>query len=194
IPVCTKSTGNKDGACALITSREKTASAPGCSQWVFGNRDAKGYYRVEYTPANLEKIASVAEQNLNVPERIALVEDTWAMTRAGKTSLADFLKVSEQLRAEENLHVIDALSSHLSYVEDSLITPEQRASFDKFLRGQFEAAARRVGWQPSKTDTDEQKAVRASVLGILGDADDANAIATARKLVAQYMNDPASVD
>src|SRR6185312_13665412 len=55
-------------------------------------------------------------------------------------------------------------------------------------------AARGVGWQPSKTDTDEQKAVRASVLGILGDADDANAIATARKLVAQYMNDPASVD
>jgi puromycin-sensitive aminopeptidase len=194
IPVCTKSGGSKEAACALITSREQSASAPACTDWVFGNRDAKGYYRVEYTPSNLEKIGAVAEQQLNVPERIALIEDTWAMARAGKTSLPDFLKVSQQLGAEENLHVIDALSSHLSYVEDSLISSEQRAKFDAFVRDQFGAAARRVGWESTKTDTDEQKALRASLLEILGDADDPNAIATARKLVIQYMNDPASVD
>ena len=194
IPVCTKSGGSKGAACALITAREQTASAQACSDWVFGNRDAKGYYRVEYTASNLEKIGSFAEQQLNVPERIAFVEDSWAMTRAGKTSLADFLKVSEQLRAEENLHVIDALSNQLGYVEDSLISPQQRAQFDEFVRKQFEAPARRVGWDSTKTDTDEQKALRASLLEILGDAHDPNAIATARKLVTQYVSDPASVD
>ncbi len=194
IPVCTKSSGRNEGACALITAREQTTSAPACSDWVFGNRDAKGYYRVEYTPSNLEKIGSVAEQQLNVPERIAFVEDTWAMARAGKTSLADFLKVSHQLRSEQNLHVVDALGSHLDYVADSLITPQDRAKFDQFVRDQFGAAARRVGWETNKTDTDEQKALRASLLEILGDAGDPNAIATARKLVTQYMSDPASVD
>src|SRR5581483_1899294 len=64
IPVCTKSSGKKQGACALITAREQTSSAQGCSDWVFGNRDAKGYYRVEYTPSNLEQIGSIAEQQL----------------------------------------------------------------------------------------------------------------------------------
>jgi len=194
LPVCTKSSGNKQGLCALITAREQTASAPARSDWVFGNRDAKGYYRVAYTPANLEKISAGAEQQLNVPERIAFVEDTWAMTLAGKTSLADFLKLSHQLRSEANLHVIEALSSHLDYVADSRITPEDRAKFNQFVRDQFGAAAQGVGWEPTKTDTDEQKALRASLLEILGDADDRDAIATARKLVTQYMSDPASVD
>lgn len=194
IPVCTNSGAGKNGACTLITAREQTASAPACSDWVFGNRDAKGYYRAEYAPSNLEKIGAAAEQQLNVPERIALVEDAWAMTLAGKTSLADFLKVSQQLRSEENLHVIDALSSHLDYVEDSMMTPEQRAKFDQFVRDQFAAPARQVGWESTKTDSDERKALRASLLEILGDANDPTVIAAARKLVTQYMSDPVSVD
>lgn len=194
IPVCTKSGTNNYAACTLMTAPTQTTTAPGCADWVFGNRDAKGYYRVAYPTSELDQIAGAAEQQLNVPERIALLEDTWAMTRSGNSSLSDFLSLSRDLRHEQNLHVIDALSSHLSYMEDSLIPSEQRATYDQFVRSQFEAAAREVGWQPRTSDSDEQKALRASLLEIMGDAGDPQAIAAARKLVNDYMNDPASVD
>src|SRR5947209_6351205 len=118
IPVCTKTNKSSDGDCSLMTQREQTTSSSSCSDWVFGNRYAKGYYRVAYTPEDLKKVAEAAEQQLSVAERIALVEDTWALTRAGKNSVAGFLDLAQQLRGDENRHVIGLLARHLDYIGD----------------------------------------------------------------------------
>lgn len=195
IPACTRSSGNSVGGCMLVTQAEQTESVPGCSDWTFGNRDAKGYYRVGYTPEDLKEIAGVAEQQLNVPERIALIEDAWAMTRAGKTSVADFLVVSQHFSGEQNRHVVDSLANHLQYVKASLVSGDQdRQKFKEFLRAQFAPLTKQLGWEPRADDTDEQKALRSSLLEILGSAGDPEAVAVARKLVQQYMHEPSSVD
>jgi len=196
IPVCTRTSAGANGSCTLMTQAQQTESALACSDWTFGNRDAKGYYRVAYAPDDLKQLASIAERQLNVPERIALVEDTWAMTRADKTSVADFLTVSQQLRAEQNQRVVDSLASHLEYIGQSLgaETPERSARYQAFIREQFSGLAKQIGWNPGPSDTDEQKTLRASLLEILGSANDPEAVALARKLVQQYAQNPGSVD
>src|SRR5438270_6262000 len=179
IPVCTRTNAGANGSCTLMTQAQQTQSAPACSAWIFGNRDAKGYYRVAYAPADLKTLASIAERQLNVPERIALVEDTWAMTRANKTSLADFLAVSQELRAEQNQRVVDSLASHLEYIGQSLgaETPESSVRYQAFVRDQFAGLAKQIGWTPEPSDTDEEKTLRASLLEILGSANDSDAVA-----------------
>ena len=194
IPFCTKTGPDSADFCTRILQRSQPDSLPGCPPWVFGNANAAGYYRVQYTQENLKNLASAAEKDLNVAERIALVEDTWAMTRAGRTSVAAFLDLLQQLRAEQNWRVVDFFASHLDYIRDSLIGKEEQGAYDTFLRAQFAPLAKQLGWTPRPADTDEQKALRATLLETLGSAGDEDAIASSRKLVEQYMKAPASVD
>ena len=195
IPVCSKTSMSAEGSCTLITESQQIESLGACADWIFANRDAKGYYRVAYPSHDLKTIASAAEQKLNAPERIALVEDAWAMTRAGKSSVTDFLDLAPSLRAEQNRHVVDAISNHLDYIDEALVPAQDRQrKYEAFVLAQFAMPAQRLGWESRDTDTDEQKALRASLLEILGTAGDASAIAASRRLVDQYMRDPSSVD
>ena len=194
IPVCTKTGQSSDQGCSLMTQREQTASTSSCRDWIYGNRDAKGYYRMAYRPEQLKKISEIAEQQLNVPERISLIEDTWALTRAGKNAVAGFLDLAQQLRSDDNRHVVGLLARHWEYVEDSLVTPGNEESYREAVRVQFAPLAKTLGWNSRASDTDEQKALRAELLTTLGSAGDPQAVAAARKIVAEYMQNPSSVD
>jgi aminopeptidase N/puromycin-sensitive aminopeptidase len=194
IPACLKSDGQSGNTCTLVTQKMESQHLNSCPGWLFGNRDAQGYYRVAYSSENLKSIAAVAEQSLNPAERIAFVEDAWSMTRAGKTSIADFLSTVQQLRSEQNRHVIDLLSSHLDYVGESLVPPDGEEKYRAFVREQFSPLAQKVGWDVRPDDSDEQKAQRATLLETLGKAGDPDAIQTANELVRRYMKAPASVD
>ncbi len=190
IPVCMKFGGTD--TCSLVTAKTQEASLAQCPTWLFANRNAKGYYRVAYTKAELDAVAAVAESQLNAPERIALIEDTWAMTRVGKNSVADFLSLPQALQSERNLAAINLLAGDLEYVGTSLV-PES-ARFNEFVRKQFEANESSLGWTARASDSDEQKAMRASLLSILGRTGDPQAVATAQDLVQRYIKDPASVE
>jgi aminopeptidase N len=192
IPVCMKFGGND--ACSLVTGKTQQTSLDQCPVWLFANRDAKGYYRVAYTPAELHAVAGVAETQLNAPERIALIEDTWAMTRVGKNSVVDFLALAHALQSERDLAAINLLAADLEYIGDSLVPENTSGHFNEFVRKQFEANGNSLGWAVRSGDSDEQKAVRASLLSILGRTGDPQAVATARELVQRYIKDPASVE
>lgn len=201
IPVCVKSSA-KSASCSLLSQRSESRSLAWCPQicagicpsWVFGNVNASGYYRVQYTPENLKQLGLVAEDVLTSSERIALVEDAWAMTRAGNSPVAAFLDLSHQLRSEQNLRVVDALSGHLDYVRGALPTKEEQTNYDRFLQDQFGPLAKELGWKSRSSDTDEQKALRATLLEVLGGAGDSGAVAAAREVVNEYLANPDSVD
>ena len=160
IPVCMKGPNSVAGSCAVVAEQKKKIELDGCPDWLYANRDAKGYYRVAYAPDNLKKISAVAEKELNTPERIALVEDAWAMSRAGRSPIADFMGLTTALRTEHELAVLDLLSGHLDYVEGALVTAGKADAYRKFVREQFSALAAEVGWNASAGDSDEKKALR----------------------------------
>ncbi len=192
IPVCMKFAGSD--ACSLVTEKTQQTSLEKCPAWLFANRNAKGYYRVAYTPEELHAVAAVAETQLSAPERIALIEDTWAMARVGKNSVGDFLGLAQALQAERDLAAINLLAGDLDYVGDSLVPANESDHFNEFVRKQFAANGNSLGWAVRSGDTDEQKAARASLLSILGRTGDPQAVTTARDLVQRYLKDPASVE
>jgi aminopeptidase N len=192
--VCVKTGTKNTDFCTTITEQRQAEQLASCPSWIFGNRDAAGYYRVEYTSEQLKSIAKTAETVLSVPERISLVEDAWAMTRAGKAAVGDFLDLSQQLGAEENLRVVEALANHLDYIRSALVSNQEQAKYDEFLQKQFGTLAQQLGWSARTNDTDEQKALRATLLEALGTANDRDAINNANRLVEQYRENPSSVD
>jgi aminopeptidase N/puromycin-sensitive aminopeptidase len=193
IPICTRTAQPWPSKCFLVTDKKQEEKINSCS-WQMANRDAKGYYRVFYRDQSyLLAIAAAAEKQLTVPERIALVEDAWAMTRAGKEPVGVFMGVARELRAEHNRLVVEFIAGHLATAR-SLVPEEKQQEYRAFMREQFGPLAKETGWTAAANDNDEQKALRASLLAILGEAGDPEAIAAARKIVQDYMKDPSSVE
>lgn len=195
VPVCIKTKDKSGSACQLITQKTEEISLAKCPAWLFANRDAKGYYRFFYDdPQNQVAIAKAAGKELSPSERIALVEDAWAMTRSGKSPASSFLDLAKDLRMERNRNVLDLLASHLNYINDSLITQEQEAKYRAFILAQFGPLAHELGWSAHPGDSEERKALRASLLGIMGFSGDPQAIAASQGIVQQYLQSSGSVE
>jgi puromycin-sensitive aminopeptidase len=193
IPICTKSaTGS---SCNLLDKQSTRFPTSTCDGWLMANRDAKGYYRVHYQdPKNLKDVASAAEKDLTVPERIAFVEDLWAMTRAGKEPVQTFLETAGRLRTDHNRLVVDFIAGHLDTIGRSLVPEQKQPFFKAIIQRQFAKMAQEIGWTSSTNDDDDRKALRASLLGILGGAGEPDAVAAAQKITQSYMKDPGSVE
>ncbi|HEV8491149.1 MAG TPA: M1 family aminopeptidase, partial [Candidatus Angelobacter sp.] len=195
IPICTKAARNGGSACYLADKKTEVVDVNACPEWIFANRDAKGYYRVLYQdPKDLMAVAAAAEKELTVAERIAFVEDTWAMARSGKQPVGIFLDVAQQLRSERNRNVVDFIAEHMIGIARALVPEQEKTKYDEIIRRQFAPLAKEIGWAPTANDTDDQKAQRASLLGILGFAGDPEAVAEARKIAQAYIKDPGSVE
>jgi hypothetical protein len=108
--------------------------------------------------------------------------------------VSDFLGLVRALRSERDLAAVNLLASDLGYVGDRLVPANDAERYRTFVREQFDANAKALGWSVRPGDSDEQKAMRASLLEILGHAGDAEAVATARALVQSYLQNPASVE
>lgn len=194
VPVCVKTENDRGPECSLVAKPKQQIEIKSCPGWYFANRDAKGYYRVFYDDAqNLNRLSSVAEKTLNPPERIALVEDAWAMTRAGKYPISTFMQLAQEMRSERERLVVDRISGHMQRAR-SLVSAEQQDKYNKIIRAQFAPLARELGWEPRPSDTDAQKALRTILLPVMGEAGDPEAIAAADKIVQEYLRAPGSTD
>ena len=99
---------------------------PHAVPFLYANAADKGYYRVNYTPAQVKAITAQVETALSVPERIGFLGDRWALTRAGQGSVGDYLDLVLALRTDGNSQVLDKLLSTLNSVRSRIATPEER--------------------------------------------------------------------
>jgi len=195
IPICTQAAANTGSLCYLVDKESVRFSTSACDGWLMANRDAKGYYRVLYQdPKNLKNVAAAAEKALTVPERIAFVEDLWAMVRAGKEPVGTFLNVARDFRPERNRQVVEFLAGHMDAIGRSLVPEQNQKDYRQLVRQQFAPLAKEGGWSARVNDSDEQKALRATLLGILGNAGDPDAVAAAQKIAESYIKEPSSVE
>jgi hypothetical protein len=82
----------------------------------------------------------------------------------------------------------------VNYIGESLVPPDKQTEYRAFVQAQFGPMAKELGWKAGAADTDDQKALRASLLGILGGAGDPAAIAAAQGIVQQSLRQPSSVE
>ena len=166
VPVCLKS-GNRE-KCELLTSKSQTVEFTGCAP-VYANAGARGYYHSGYDAANLHRLASSAEQDLSPPERVQLMDDAWAQVRVDSIRVGDFLALAEALKNDPTRAVTDELAQDLRYVDQHLTTGADREQYESWVRQTFAPVGERLGWIPQANDSEEQRARRADLLGLLGE-------------------------
>jgi aminopeptidase N/puromycin-sensitive aminopeptidase len=184
IPVCLKAAEGQR-VCVLVTQPTETVPVrEGCSPWVFANAGGRGYYRTLYTSDMLKALARDVETAFSAPERLSLVSDEWALVRAGRHSVANYLDLVAGFGREPMAQVLGAVTEKLAFIDQYLTTPSNRQTFRAFVRSLLEPAFQDVGFDSSPSDTEDRRSLRNVLLGALGGiARDPDVIAKARRAV-----------
>ena len=193
IPVCTRALGAADSHCVVLDRREKTFPLETCDAGLVLNAEGRGYYRTEVPEETLQAFTGEMERKLRPEERIALIADQWLMVRTGKRPLAGFLSLAEGFGGERERAVLESLLDGLIYVQQRLTEGEGRKAYDRWLVKLLRPAAADLGWQRGVGDSDDKRGLRAEIFETMGRAGDAETLARANELVAQYRTRPRQV-
>ena len=198
IPVCAKgvtdtSAGKQE--CFLLTQRQQQFTLKGCSKFVFPDAGALGYYRFDYDADALHSLGNSVEHVLTPEERIALVDNEWALMRIGRHGLGDYLALGDQLKNTPGSDLLAGFADRLELINDYVVTEADRPQFQAWVRNAFSPMMQQLGYSARPSDTPEQKEKRSLLFRMLGDVgQDPAVIQQARTMMQEYMKDPTSVD
>jgi aminopeptidase N/puromycin-sensitive aminopeptidase len=193
VPVCFSEQSGQH--CELLTQREQTFSLDHCSPAAYLNAGGRGYYRSEYSPEAIRGLAPQAESTLSPVERLALLENEWALVRNGSHSIGLFMDLANGLKSDRTEAVIGELGGRLHAISDDLLTPSDRERYQAWVRDLLRPAIQELGWTAAPDDSAERRQLRAAVFYTLGySGQDPEAFAQAKSLTEKYMQDAGSVD
>jgi len=198
VPVCLKEGSSATSSaeqCELLARRQQSFTLKGCSPWIFVNADARGFFRSAYDSEALHSVAKDAESALNPAERILLLSDVWASVRVNHEKIGDFMGIAEAFQSDRSPAVLGELTERLDYIGRYLVSDTDRGAYGLWVRQLLAPVVKDVGWEPKANEDVEFESLRADLMRALGyTARDPETEALARKLSAQAIDDPSSVN
>ena len=192
IPVCIKTPSGKT-RCTVVSDATATIPVDSCPAWVLPNAGARGYYRMGLSPEMLRALAPHVE-TLEAAERIALLDDEWALVRAGRHDVDSFLDLAGGFKAERNAAVLETLTGTLAFIERAVASGPSRPIFRDSVSKLLKPALQDVGWTPRAGESEDVSSARATVIGTIGRvARDPEVLAKARELAAREIAAPGSL-
>jgi aminopeptidase N len=196
IPLCSKTPSGATG-CQVIAGAQATVpvGVASCPHWSFVNTGANGYFRTAYATDTLRALAPDIASSFTEPERVTIVGDEWALVRAGRHSIADYLTLAAGFGSEHANGVLSEVSGRLLFVRDYLTTTETRPKYEQFVRSLFGPLYRELGLNAKPGDSDDRLELRATVIQTLDrGGNDANLAADARSALQQSLSGAAAMD
>jgi puromycin-sensitive aminopeptidase len=178
----------------LLTGKEERVELPDDIEWAVVNAGGHGFYRVRYGAELEQMLRARPREILSAVERFNLVNDRWATTLAGLTSLADYLSLIESLTDEDDVNVWSTVIGS-GYALQRIFDGGQWGLLSGRLGTLFRPAVKRFGWSVQKGESELVSQLRGDLIGALGTlAEDQETQKRARQLFAAYENHADSVD
>jgi puromycin-sensitive aminopeptidase len=177
----------------LLTERQQRVEVADVD-WAVVNAGGHGYYRVRYSSELVNSLRRQLQENLSPVERFNLVNDTWATTLAGLTSLTDYLELIDLLRDENDLSVWTTVIGSCHHL-NRILDEAQWFSLQKRLCAILSPALERLTWAPRAGETELEGQLRGDLIAALGTlGDNKGCQERARALFVDYEMDSSAVD
>src|SRR5262249_61566872 len=92
-------------------------------RWLYANAGESGFFRVAHDAGTLAALVAHVHQALEPAERVGLVGNQWALTRAGEVPIDAFLEFLGAFRDETHRAVVEAVVDALAAVDLYLVQP-----------------------------------------------------------------------
>ncbi len=176
----------------LLTRAGQTESAGRCDEPVSVNADALGYYRTHY---DSETLALNTRKFGTLPDadRIALLDDQWALVESGVDPLPSYLALASSMGSDLDSRAWTQIATALETIEyDERGTPGHDA-FTAYARSILQPAFERLGWDSKPSETPDVQLLRRRIVRELGAWDDPRIVEEARKRFSLFVANHKSV-
>jgi puromycin-sensitive aminopeptidase len=192
VPLVIKHSGGEQRV--LLSEERAEIMLPG-AKWFFPNGGASGFYRFTIDDASLQALIANVQSSLAAHERLNLVDNQWALLKAGHVSIDQFLCLLDGYRDEQDRAVVAAIADHLGWLALQAVTDDSRTAFEAFVESYYVPQFDRLGWEPRPNESADESQKRATIIGALGGIARSPIIRTeARQRFEKYAVDRASLD
>uniref|UniRef100_A0A8C5CFU6 Aminopeptidase n=1 Tax=Gadus morhua TaxID=8049 RepID=A0A8C5CFU6_GADMO len=132
-------------------------------------------------------IQTVVTLVFDAADRTGYVDDVFALARAGLVDYGTAFNLTKYLRSEEDYIVWDRLASSIAYVRDMLSDTTLYPTFQKLFRDLVFPITTKLGWKDDGTQTQTERLLRETVLGIACQMEDPIATAQASEFFDQWI-------
>ena len=169
-------------------------AGPAADQWFKLNPLQTGFFRVNYSPEDWERLLPVISSlELPATDRLGLQNDAYALSRAGILPVSQFLTVAAAYQNEDDASVWSDLASNLRDVENLIAGEPYYQPYRSFARDLFRPAAARIGWDARPGEGHLDALLRSTVLSQAGSYGDTEVLEEARGRFSRYLQDPGSL-
>ncbi|HWG76234.1 MAG TPA: M1 family aminopeptidase [Steroidobacteraceae bacterium] len=177
----------------LLRTDGQTLAAGRCDEPLSLDADAIGFYRVDYDAATLA-LDTRDFGKLPDADRIALLDDQWALVESHRDALANYLALPPRMGDDLDIRAWTQIGAALNRIEvDERGTPGHDA-FAAYARSLLAAPARALGWDERAGEGPQAAQLRAMLLMDLGNWGDAAVLQEAHRRFERFLADPNSVN
>jgi puromycin-sensitive aminopeptidase len=196
IITCTTEGQQKD----MMLMRDKTATlmvSLSAGGWVKLNAGQEVPMRVLYTPEMIDRLSQgIQSKSLSPRDRAGLVNDAYALVKAGYMKPESLIKLLAACSAEDQLIVWGGLADALGGLDMVLSDDEKLgANFTKFARRLVLQLVEKISWESSTTDGHLTTLLRAKMINLASTfcADDPSVAQEASTRFKAFLEDPSDV-
>jgi aminopeptidase N len=178
---------------SVLLGRDGESIAAGrCDEALSINAGSVGFYRAAYDEATMQNNVR-AFATIPRADRIAMLDDEWALVEAGVQPLPTFLALVKATGSDLHERAWETITQALRLIEyDERGTPGHDA-FTAYARSIIKPIANQLGWQAGAGDTPGIQQLRHDVIRDLGAWGDEQIIAEARKRFERFVVDRSSI-
>jgi aminopeptidase N len=176
----------------LLDTQDQIIAAGRCDEALSVNADAVGYYRVQYDAGTLAVNTRLFPAAVD-GDRIALLDDQWALVGSGETSLQSFLALASAMGGNRDARAWQQILRALAIIEYAERRSPGYEAFAAYARALIKPVAETLGWDAAPQETPDVGDLRDTLLRDLSRWDDQATIDEARRRFAAFVKDPRGV-
>ena len=150
----------------LFDGDHATIDLPG-ARWYYPNAAGAGFYRTAFDDRSVTLLAG-GIAHLSPEERLALLDNQWALARASKATVGQVLALVQGLGDEDDVEVLRVLAGILSWLAFHALGPATEPAFRSFADRLFRPQLDKLGWDVRPDDSPDEREKRQIVLAALG--------------------------
>ena len=176
----------------LLAEDGQKVEAGRCDQPLSLTPDAIGFYRVAYDDKTLET-DRLAFPSLPSGDRIALLDDQWALVQAGQQKLDRYLGLASAMGADLNDRAWSQIIEAFGQIENYERGTAGYDAFTTYARSILKPVATVLGWDARPDETAPLLHLRRQVIRQLGEWGEPDVVAEAKRRFDAYLADPTSL-
>ena len=192
VPLQVRAAPGEAPRAVLLASDGQQVAAGSCQAPLSLDAGAIGYYRVQYDPATLA-VNTQGFDTLPDGDRIAMLDDQWALVQSHRAQLASYLALAERMGGDLDTRAWQQITAALGTIELDERGSAGHDAFAAYARSIIEPLETRLGWDSKPGESADLQKLRRTAIEDLGAWGDPDVLAEARRRFAAFVRDRSAI-